>query len=438
MAQRPSTLPPLPEDLIPALRPILVAALEQSPQMILRNIDIAQAEASRMQSASVLWPRLFTSASYTDTESAVADVTSSSDGIFYSLSISQPVFHWGALKAEADKGKIGLKIAERQYGEGYRLLLVSLRRDFLALVTSGMALRNAELALKNAEENLALAEQKLRAGTISAEEITEPKLAVQEAGLARDRAVEDLEYAKRQFLLMAGQPSLNFDSILPAEVPAPVHDAAIAARLLLDFERDGINNTLSVLNYRDSIAQAGLDHKIAKFQLWPKFSFSASASEQNITSAGPGFVSTTAVGSQSFNLTASWSIFDGFSSRGSRLSALARQRSLERNLNSHTEQTVAKMRDMEKQLDFAWRLLELRHKRRDLGESGLNRLIANFKAGEAPQTAVAAGRLRLNRAEIDLSTARGDFLNRWSDYLSTLGEDPMLQTVPERYLSHGR
>jgi len=42
-AQTSSDLPPLPEDLMPVLRPMLVTALGQSPQMIVQNINIATA-----------------------------------------------------------------------------------------------------------------------------------------------------------------------------------------------------------------------------------------------------------------------------------------------------------------------------------------------------------------------------------------------------------
>ena len=64
MAQSPSDLPPLPEDLIPALRPLLVSALAQSPQMIAQNISIASAEAALIQDRAGMLPGLSSSANY--------------------------------------------------------------------------------------------------------------------------------------------------------------------------------------------------------------------------------------------------------------------------------------------------------------------------------------------------------------------------------------
>ena len=111
--------------------------------------------------------------------------------------MNQPLFQWNALKYRTDSGKVGVKIAEHQYAEAYRLLVVSLRSQFLALVVKKIALRNAEYSLKQAEETLALAEAKLKAGRISPEAMMDPRLAVDEARLARDRAVEDLDNSQR-------------------------------------------------------------------------------------------------------------------------------------------------------------------------------------------------------------------------------------------------
>jgi len=66
LGQPSQDLPPMPEDLIPALRPILVSALSQSPQMVAHNISIAQAEAPAFRR-----PRSFPSLGPTSSTAAI-------------------------------------------------------------------------------------------------------------------------------------------------------------------------------------------------------------------------------------------------------------------------------------------------------------------------------------------------------------------------------
>ncbi|MFA5058092.1 MAG: TolC family protein [Opitutaceae bacterium] len=437
-SQSPSNLPPLPEDLIPPLRTILVSALGQSPQMIAQNINITQAEAIRIQNAAAMWPSMNAYVNYTSTNTSVSSsVTSSNSGIFYTLSVYQPIYQWGALKARADSGKIGIKIAEHQYADAYRLLVVSLRTQFLGLVAKKIALRNAGYALKQAEEGLALAQEKLKAGRISNEEIMEPNLAVDDARLARDRAQEDLDNSLRLLRLTVGQSDFNVADI-PEGVPQPVYDLEVVVRLLQDFVRTGAEETYQALVYRDYVKQADLDYRIARVNLLPKFAFSASLSQQNYTSAATNYVSQIGISSNSWNIVANWSIFDGFATRGAKLSALTRKRTYERALRTTANQTLAQAQDLAKQLDFAWRYLQLRQTRRDMSETQFKRAEDNLKLGQTSQTAVNTAELAFYSSELTLASARGDFLNGWSQYLSTLCIDPMISQVPAGYLKDGK
>jgi outer membrane protein TolC len=438
-AQTSSDLPPLPEDLMPVLRPILVTALGQSPQMIVQNINIATAEAVRLQYFSGMLPGVSGSGQYAVNKAAVVQTSiySTSSGVFYSLSLTQPVFYWGALKARADIGKIGVYIAEHQYADAYRLLVVSLRTQFLALVTKKITLRNADYALKQAEETLATVEARFKTGRASTEDLTEPRLAVDEARLARDQAVEDLENSKRLFLLMVGKADLDL-AVVPEDVPRPVYAPEVVARLLQEFVQAGAEQTYSTLVYRDYIKSANLDYRIARVNLLPKISFSGYISQANSTSASLNYVYQVGVNSNGWSVGASWSIFDGFATRGAKLSALSRKRSYERTLRTTTDQTIAQVRDLEKQLGFAWRRLEISQSRRDISETAFKRLVENLKLGSASQTMVNSAQLGFYSSEFTLAWARSGYLNYWSQFVSTLCVDPILNVLPASYLKDGK
>lgn len=439
-ARSSSNLPPLPEDLMPQLRPILKAAMSQSPQMIQSNLSIAAAEATRIQVRAGMLPGVYASGNYSQNKTAIASAaaySSTSSGLFYNLSINQPVFQWDALRNRYKSGVIGVKIAKHQYAEAYRLLLVSLRSQFLSLVTLKITLRNAEYALKQAQDALALAEVNLKAGKISHEAMLEPRLGVDQARLERDRAAENLENARRLFSLSAGVDQLDADQI-PDKVPTPVYAPQLVTGLLERFVDGGVDETPSALTYKGYIRQADLDYRIAKVNLLPKFSFSASIGQQNVTNAGPNYVSQEAITSNNWNIVGSWAIFDGLSTRGQKLAALSRRRQYERSLKTVDARAVAQARDLCKNLGFDWRAEQIFQTRHDVSVTQVKRAEADLKTGKTSQTAVDKAQENAYDLELKLANYRKAFFDDWSQFLSTTCVDPMLQEVPAGYLTDGK
>ena len=48
----------LPEDYLPELKPILASAMKQSPQMLLRHLEISQREGSFCRESAERWPQV--------------------------------------------------------------------------------------------------------------------------------------------------------------------------------------------------------------------------------------------------------------------------------------------------------------------------------------------------------------------------------------------
>ena len=441
LGQPSSNLPPLPEDLIPALRPILISALSQSPQMIARNIDIAQAEGARISDRAGLLPSLGTTLQFgnntTTSSYSTGTVSSSNQGFFPSVYASQAIYHWGALKAQADIGKIGVRIAERNYADAYRQLIVSVRTQFMTLIGKKIGLRNANFALQQAEEALAAAKDKMKAKTLPPGADVGPQMAVDDARLTRDRMIEDMENSARVFALSIGQNDFSAQNI-PDEIPRPSYVPDTTAQLLQRFVQEQGEKTYTIANLHDEIKQAELSYRMAKVRLRPMIGFSAYYSQLPTASAGPGYGEQYNTQSRNFDIVAGWSIFDGFATRGAKLSALSSKRSLERTLRTTVDQTMAQARDLEKQLGFSWRGLDLSQQRRDMAEGGLNATIDYVKRGLEQANDIGAVRLGFYQSELYLAIARADFLNQWSQFVSTLCVDPMLDVIPGRYLSDGK
>src|ERR1700677_2145283 len=199
-AEAPSIQGTLPEDYLPGLKPLLETAVERSPNTISASISVAQQEAAKISAYSSLWPTVSAASSYLrTTESVSSSATQSTTGLYYSATINQPVFQWRALKNAAEIGDLGIKIAERQYAEAYRLLAASIRAQYLGLIGKKVALRNANFALKMANEALATQQDRLSTGAISVSQLGDFKMNVEQAQLDADRATEDMAYTERVF-----------------------------------------------------------------------------------------------------------------------------------------------------------------------------------------------------------------------------------------------
>jgi len=432
-------LPPLPEDLIPALRPILVSALAQSPQMLAKTIDVVRAEGERISARSGLLPTLGTNLRYgSNTTTSTNGSSSSNSGFFYDISANQAIYHWGALKARADIGKIGLRIAERSYADAYRQLIVALRGQFLELVEKKIGLRNAEFAVQRAEAALATAKEGMTAKALPPGSDVGPQLAVDDARLTRDKVAEDLESSEKLFALSIGQPDFAPQNI-PDDVPKPAYLPEVVTQLVQQFIKEEGEGTYAIANLHDSIKQADLNYQIARVGLRPMIGFSAFYSQQTQSQqlqnqSGGNYIQQYVTRSNNYNIVANWSIFDGLATRGAKLSTLSAKRGFERELRTTVDQTLAQARDLAQKLAFAWRTLDLAQRRRDMAEGGVGGATDYVKRGLYSADTIEGARMGFYQAELTLALARTDFLNQWSSFVSTLCVDPMLTVIPDRYL----
>ena len=352
-AQTPPLPASLPEDFLPGLRDILHSAMQESPQMISRNIDLAAQEANRYQQAAQQWPSLGGTAYYTENRSAVSSNTAqstSSEGFFYSLNLNQPIYHWGALQAATDIAHLQIKISERQYADAYRQLAVMLRSEYLALVMQKSQLRNQRFALNQSKAALSRVEERVKHGAAVSNDVTNAQLLVDEASLAVDRLTENFLHAKRLLLLSAGLSDLS-DDVVPEEIPKPVYPADTAVTLMQDFTREGVNSTFQAQIYDDEIKKDELSYKIAKYRLYPRLDLQLGASESNETQVIGNTVTQNPVFSNNITVAANWNIFDGLATRGAKLAALASKREDERERETYIDQTLEQARDLKQQMN---------------------------------------------------------------------------------------
>lgn len=425
---------PLPEELFPQLKVILDAALNQSPQMIARNIEKAQMKGNFYVTRSQLFPSLATSVAYNVSDASVSsntDVTSRSSGLLYSASLSQTLFRWGTAKAGADAGKIQLHISEKNYREAYRMLVLTLRSQFLYLAVKKMTLRNVTYDRDQMAKMLAIQEENLRNGTVSSNELLPIQLQLEELSLYAERVAEDLANSKRVFMRTAGLQDLG-DDFIPNDIPVPVFDPSKVSPLLQRFLAVGWEDDLLVQVNREWVRVADLNYKIAKYRLYPMFAFGASISQSNSTNASENSVSQVGVLSKSVAVSAGWSIFDGFATRGAKMTALANKRYYERLLQNQVDTVLDQARSLERQVNLSYRAMNLAATRKTVTDSALQNAKDELARGLTSQNTVQVALGSQYQSQLTLLLQKTDFLARWSEFVSTIGQDPLVKSLPAR------
>jgi len=434
-AEAPSIAGTLPEDLVPQLKPLLKASVERSPNTISAAIAVAEQEASKLGARAILLPSLNLNSSYQSTRETESGSSASppSSGVFYGASINQPVFHWGAYKNQADMADLGLKISERQYADAYRQLAVSIRNQYLGLITRKIAVRNAKFAQKLDQERLEAAQAKFETGAMSAAEVGSFKLTVEQAQLYTDRALEDLAYYKRIFTRLVGIDDLDDDSI-PIELPHPEYSKQTADAVLTNFVGEGIENTLQNQVYLMTIKQQDLSYDIAKVRLLPRFDANASYNYSDYTSVGSHSITQVGITSEAYSVAANWTIFDGFATRSAKLYALETKRYYERQKKTYVDSSIDTATYMRHQIDFAARSMAFLELHNTLIAAEVKRFNDDQKLGYGSQATIDAGTQNLYATEYDMVYARSDYLNQWTGFISLTGLDPALDNISPRYV----
>lgn len=428
---QPEELPiSLPEELLPELNQIIQHALAASPSIQLANLELARAEANYLVHRAAMLPTVSAQSSYNVSSQRRDDAGASSDdqGFFYQIGVTQPVFHWGARKAERDIGAIALLIQQKRLEDARAGLASALRTQYLDLIIRKLHLRNARLNEKLSEKALAAAEERFAAGNISESEITNQRLSTEEARLSRRRNEHDLETYVRIYAHLSGDPTFNADRIaesMPAPQVSPEMVEARFARVSPETIRDLPAAEVQELQLKQNEKR----YEIERVRLRPRVSLIASHGLANLTTATSATIDQTAVVTTTAGVVVNWTIFDGLASRGARLAALAAKRVGERQYENFVTTTLNELRRIQREIELATDGLAIAERRASLVAEALERARADFAAGRIAQSTLDAHLSQSRATEVSIAGARSQLFARWIEYVGLAGLDPMRDAV---------
>ncbi len=430
----------LPEDYLPGLRAVLETAMRQSPQMLLRQLEVDRSEAQVIISDAERLPRLGGDVRFNSTRTAATHSQATRDnGLFYSIGANQAVFHWGAIKNRRAMARINLAIAEKNYGEAYRLLAVQLRQSYLQLIAMNAMVRLHRFTVDTQQSDLAVARERLGLGSTSAAEIAGRELDLSEAELVLERAQNELDAELQRFSRLAGlRPGLTPDQ-LPVDIPLPAYDPALADEILAGFLREGGATTFAAQVAELNRQRADHAYRIARVRLLPRFNTGLVHSRESTTNATATQVAQVAITRQALELRGDWDIFDGFATRGAKRDALAERRGAEKTLAVERDAAMDEMQRRRRTVNYNARAQDIAERRLTGAAVMVKVAEEDMKvAGTGSESAVQTARRNLLAAQYNAALARANFLGEWSAFVSLAAADPVVQTLSPRYVRLSR
>lgn len=422
---------PLPETYFPALKGILSTAVSQSPRMIARNAENAVSEGNRLVMRSGQLPSVTGFFNYYPYDRQVrADLSNPTNSakLSYNLSLNQPIYHWGALQNNTRIGELQLRMTQGQTSEGYRILVQEIRSMYMALVVKKAALSKARLGQQMAEDNFSVSQAKLEKKVISDADMFLPTVNRDKARLAVDQAVEDYDSTKMTFAKLCGTPVLSDDQI-PDSVPDVSGSSPAFEPLLRQFASQKDLNSYNLRYLGDQIEVERLSYENISTRLRPQLNFITGTSQDQI-SYTTNLAAKYKVTDYFAGVQLTWSIFDGFATRGASASSLSRRRQLEQSYRDMSANLVDQARSQLKLVGFARRNVDINDRLMESGAGALRDKKADASRGLASETDVNTYQLNYQEAQVNAYIARMDYLMKSADFLSTLLEDPALANLP--------
>ena len=422
----------LPEQVFPQLDGILKGAVQQSPRMLSRALDLEIAENTRIQARSGLLPSMGAYYSYYQASDDRADLNGRQNvtKIAYSVSVTQPLYYWGERRNNARIGEIQAAIAKGSYRESYRLLVQELRSGYLGLIAQKVAIQRARFSLEFANGQLAQAEDRLLKRVISDAEIYPVRLYAEQAQLAAERAEFDFQNAKLSFARLAGIGSIADDAI-PKDIPSAAYPAGAFDSLLAGYLSQKAPPTTEAFTLRQMLEMEKLNYASAKTRLRPKFNavLGTTQDEQSYTQ---NVAQKYQVNSIYGGVSASWSIFDGFAAGAAVRTSLARRRQLENDYRQLTERLAQEAQTQVKQINFSARSMSFYDRLLISGEGNLKTRQEEFRRGVRSEADVSQAQISLFDRQIDALKARSDYLMKIGEFLGTITEDPILNNLAQK------
>ncbi|WP_175414697.1 TolC family protein [Nibricoccus aquaticus] len=418
----------LPERSLRGLEELLRVGLENGPTILVRRWEAEQSVQNTRIARAPMLPnarasfRAGVTLEQRDDGGARSDRTLAA--VLYDASVSQPVYHWGALSKNHDIAKLTQAVSSRNLEETRRLLALDLRRRYLELVTVDGAIEMARKNLKELNRQFDFAKKQVEDGFAASTasglitgQITAAELVLQQ--MEDDRDMRRYDLARVSGVAVEKLPATVAELPKPAELDAVVKALSAA---------EGVTGqSARMLNAEDSVRMETLRYQVEKTRLKPKLGVSFSGGQDNRTPDNDVLGKKSLVTSWNAFATVDWQLFDGFSAKASQRASLARLRSYEADRDLVARVEADERRSDVNRLQLYWRQLQQAEIAFGGARGAVEAVEKDVAAGWIPASEADLTRLGADTALQAVNVARTNFYTALATYFSNRGLDPAVR-----------
>lgn len=440
----------LPENALPDLQAALDRAMSHSSQVIGRLLDLDQSRMNEKQARAPMLP--YASASvgmgvaqnrydydaypikdekgvqqYNPDGSKKVEPASSSSAVVQDLSynagVSQPVYHWGALKKGYQSAQLQKAIATRNVEEIRRTLAIDIRRAYFNLIAASNSLDIEKKTLAKLEEERDFFKKQAADGFVTQTVASSAETRVEDYKQTMERSRNAFESQWNAFCDLTGLERGAPVPVFPKEIPTVSADIkTILPKLAPD---PGLFTPANLQNAEDYVKVEKLNYEIASTRLRPKLGVGLSAhrgyhSPDTAVRFGAPYMLTSVGVSANVN----WAIFDGFSTQAAKQSYKIRQRQQERARDQAKKDYDESLKTNLTNLRVNLRTLENADTGLTSARSSVEVSQKDHELGVVQKQTVDTYVTYADNALAAANNARADYYILIANYLSLRGKDP--------------
>jgi hypothetical protein len=182
------------------------------------------------------------------------------------------------------------------------------------------------------------------------------------------------------------------------------------------------------------IHQAELGYKIAKVGNLPKLGVGTGYSVSNSVTASTGQINQSLIDSFTYDANVSWNIFDGFATRGAKLSALASKRAAQQQLKNYLASSEEQARHLVRLMEISAHLQGNADGGWGYWQGRIKEQATEVKLGNLPPNTLEAEMTSYYDAEAQSVGAHANLFSQWTEFVSLVGRDPVLRNLPQSYV----
>jgi len=427
----------LPEKAMPELQSILTKAMINAPRVVAAGLDLEQSATSVKMARAPMLPNAsgyFNTGEIYERYQYPTDSASNSSRLIqamtYNAGVSQPIYHWGALKKGYQSAQLQRAISERNLGEARRLLAIEVRRSYFSLIVATNAREAERVGLANLEKEREFLQQQATDGFVTQGVAGYATTRINDYKLQMRRSENSYQAQWTAFRQLTGIDTLHPSDSLPKEIPAITAKLGEVLKNLSD--QPGDYRPASLANADDSVRSEQLNYEIVKTRLRPQLGASLSASQDNRSPDNNSLLKKQLVTSYNAFATVNWNIFDGFTTQALKQRSLITLRQLKTSREQAERDYHESLKNQVETLRINWESLNRTEEGLSDARSSVDTYKQDFEAGFIPKQTWEAAKVSADSALQGANNARADYYLQIVNYLSLRGKDPAVNPAAQK------